>query len=217
MKECHNDEPIGNIGALLNATGIQFQTRPLRRSQAQRDLISALRNMFASSKEHGERYVVIIDRRHPSFDGRYELNNNLKDWSDRVFIYRAPTQISTQNCDILAEGFLHRTLESLIPGRIGAKNVLNGYMFAMSYHMYAQDKLKTYFHSNGCGQRLTQYEHKYYWPRLFMKVDGQFQDKISPELNEQSNTELEMFFTIEDTEHSLFKRSTMNLGMNRHQ
>jgi len=113
-----------------------------------------------------------------------------------------------------------KTLECLLPlsaneeKRIGAKHLCNGHMFVTSYQLFQEDKVKTYFMSNGYAQRFTQYEYQYYWPRLFMKVDGKFQDEgyTDSSISEHRRDFEKFFENYEDREHFQFKRYTMSFA-----
>merc|ERR1712087_89697 len=83
----------------------------------------------------------------------------------------------------------------------GADCVANGYMFVTSYHVSEEEKVKAYFHSSGYGQRLTRDDVSYYWPRLFTKIEGEFQDEHSPKHSESAKQEFTRFLDGIDAEH----------------
>merc|ERR1719242_2991481 len=214
------DDFVGNVGDKLREFDIDFVEHKLDREPAQ--FHKVLRRLFdkIGNKARHKRYVFIIDRRNPKYDGSYFLNNNEKTWHDRLYIFCPPkyNKISTQ-CDNVPEGFIDRTMEYLLPlkraenGRdddvvIGANCVANGYVFVQSYHLYQEDKCKAYFHSNGCAQRFTKDEIQYYFPRLFMKIDNKFQDEMKANLNSNRGL-LDLFKEIDDTEHVKFHQQTM--------
>ena len=209
-----NDQIVGDIGEHLRKCGVPFVERQLDREPAQfHKILSRSFDKMANKGRH-QRFIFVIDRRNPKFDGKYCLRGSgKKDWPDRLYIFcpHQYNQISTQ-CDNVPEGFIDRTMEYLLPlnanSVIGANCVANGYVFALSYHLYQADKLKAYFHSNGCVQRFTKDEAQYYFPRLFMKVNGKFQDELKA--NKRNNQSLlDMFKEINDVEHAKFHQQTM--------
>ena len=210
---------VKDIGKQLQQFNIKFIQVTLDREPAQfYQRVTREFDAFQNNERH-RRYIFIIDRRNPNYDGKYFINNNDKTWHDRLYIYSPPkyNQLSPR-CDMMPEGFINRTMEYILPlkkGRssddekvIGANCVANGYLFALSYHLYQDDKVKAYFHSNGAGQRFTKDEIKYYWPRLFMKINGEFQDELKQ--NENLYKEFKDI-SINDRQHKQF-RQTMKIN-----
>jgi len=226
------DEMIGNIGDILSEIdpdGDFHVTVELTRQSSlfYKTLVKRFNELRRKLKEnHGQRYIFIVDRRDPeSFnDPNYKLNGQ-KHWVDRLYIL-CPSGLHQKHaempskCELYPETLIEHTLECLLPlsqsedRKIGGKHVCNGYMFATSYQLFQEDKVKTYFMSNGYAQRFTQYEYQYYWPRLFMKVDGKFQDEVYTDSSiSEHRRDFEKFFeNYEDREHFRFKRYTMSFA-----
>lgn len=172
------------------------------------------------------RYIFILDRRNPQ--NRHSPNhqmNGRKSWTKLHIWCPSGPQYEQfaklpSSSDLFPEVLIDRTMECMLPlvngQRIGAKHQCNGYMFATSYHLFEADKVKTYFLSNGYCQRFTQNEYQYYWPRLFMKVDGKFQDeRWRADTMMDHRRDLDDFFErSEDREHLRFKKYTMNQLIN---
>eukprot|EP01083_Nonionella_stella_P004575 13270_1 len=205
------EETIGSIGDQLSRFGIECKEIEIDREPAHFYKTLCRQFEMVQNKKRHQRYVIVIDRRNPDFDGRYALNHHDKDWKDRLYIF-GPPQCHTisKQCDVLPEGFVHRTQHYLLPFKrgvpMGANCVANGYMFCLSYHLYQEGHIKTYFHYNGYGQRFTRDEVKYYIPRLFMKIDGKPQHEMNIVANKQI---LETFKDTKDEQHIMFHQQTM--------
>merc|ERR1712228_735546 len=71
---------------------------------------------------------------------------------------------------------------------IGIMNNLNGYMFALSYHLYADDMARCYWIRNGKIQRFFKEDIKLLWPSHFVhemfdakqKCDDYVLDRYKP-------------------------------------
>merc|ERR1719361_1768123 len=114
------DDYVGDVGEKLREFGIDFIEQKLDREPAQFHKILSRSFDKIGNKARHKRYVFIIDRRNPKYDGKYFLNNNEKNWQDRLYIFSPPqfNQISTQ-CDNVPEGFINRTMEYLLPLKKG--------------------------------------------------------------------------------------------------
>jgi len=226
------DEIIGDIGEILSKVdpeGTFHVTVELTRPSSLFDktLVKRFNELRRKlPEEHGQRYIFIVDRRDPESrnDPNYKFNGQ-KNWVDTLYIlcpsglHQSYSEVPPSS-ELYPETLIEHTLECLLPlsqneeKRIGAKHVCNGYMFATSYQLFQEDKVKTYFMSNGYAQRFSQYEYQYYWPRLFMKVDGKFQDEVYTDSSiSEHRRDFEKFFeNYEDREHFRFKRYTMSLA-----
>lgn len=180
-----------------------------------RNFAALRRSLPKLAKNHGRRYIFILDRRNPQsrHSPNYQLNGQ-KSWNDTLHIW-CPSDLPSSS-DLFPEGLIERTMGCMLPlgrrKRIGAKHLCNGHMFATSYHLFEADKVKTYFMNNGHGQRFTQYEYQYYWPRLFMKVDGKFQDdRYTENMLIDHRRDFDKYFErSDDREHFLFKKYTIS-------
>ena len=228
------DEVIGDIGATLrradpqNANHTSIELKNGGYYQFFKKLVQIFNELRRNlRKNHGRRYIFIIDRRNPQCRdspnyqsiGRKNWNDTLHVWCPSGPQYQKFSELPSRS-DLFPEALIDRTMECMLPlsdgKRIGAKDLCNGHMFTTSYHLFEADRVKTYFMSNGHCQRFTHDEYQYYWPRLFMKVNGKFQDETgSEDMMMEHRRELDDYFKRHaDREHLRFKKYTMTQIIN---
>jgi len=228
------NEIIGNIGQILSQIDAEckFHRKVVLLNQEIPMFYRALgstfnelrRNLPKHYPKRGNRYIFIVDRRNPQSHGNPHVFNGPKTWPDTLYIL-CPSGLHQkyselpENCGLFPEASIELTMEFLLPlsrddehRMIGAKHVCNGYMFTTSYQLFQSDKIKTYFFSNGYGQRFTENEYQYYWPRLFMKEDGELQRCNASTREEHCRDFAQFFEDYDDEEHLKLKHYAMNFA-----
>ena len=150
-------------------------------------LNNMLKEMGASNIKNN-RYVVVLDRRpqeNLSFTDFLKVKPNIhktsKHWKDRIYLIK-PKAYNTLPAQsrLHPEAFFSASNSYLLPifrdSHIGINNSLNGYKFALSYHILEKNNCKRYFYfNNGCVSLKTD-DINLLWPQYFAKDDnGQMQ------------------------------------------
>merc|ERR1712087_62033 len=144
-----------------------------------------MRRRVCSKQQSHRRLVFVIDRRNPeSFkDGgvMHVKHGSDKKWKDRMYCI-APKEHHTLPgpCEVLPEALFCLTQQLLLPANpklkgqgggqpIGIRESLNGYMFALSFHVFSASAMRAYFSYNGQVQRFYMRDVMDLWPVLFAK------------------------------------------------
>ena len=155
-----------------------------------------------TKEQRGNRYIFIVDRRHPE----NVKNNNLakppvakgnREHKDKIFMIapkqyyadeneqkvkpntfcKIPTKYDAfpESCLSLSKGFVlyNPTSSKSLP--ITLDDALNGYKFAFSYHLLAQNQINAYFYHNSGGTLFDLKDIEWSWSGWFDKIDGREQ------------------------------------------
>ena len=156
------------------------------------------------------RYVFIIDRRDKENLNRQNMKYNIpnkedvyrKKGKDKIYliIHKECHKLASELYLIQEMGFgLSKSLmirtysdEQFCCKNLGISDDFNGYKFAFSYHIYANDNITPYFYyGQGC-KILNINDMEWLWPRLFIGVNNisqKLNDEIKDEIQRIKNTE----------------------------
>eukprot|EP01083_Nonionella_stella_P310364 1102395_1 len=128
-----------------------------------------------------KRYVLVIDRRNPKNLDEKDMAHEpprywqqTKDWTDRIYLI-APKCAHKMSKKVrsIQELFFAYSKQYLLPqhiGRnIGINDALNGYKFALSFHILDQDTSSVYFYHNSGGVKFELTDIEWLWVRFFNK------------------------------------------------
>jgi len=154
----------------------------------------AMRNHMCGGKENPthQRIVFIVDRRNidPKTGIPRVAMGDKKKWKDMVYCIKpkAKEHNTLPECyEVLPEALFSMTQQLLLPANptlkeqnggkptkaIGIRESLNGYMFAMSFHVFSAAVMRAYFSYGGQMQRFYMRDVVDLWPMLFAKdADG---------------------------------------------
>eukprot|EP01083_Nonionella_stella_P153760 494414_1 len=148
------------------------------------------------------RYVLVIDRRNPKNldekDMRHEPPRywkQTKDWTDRIYLI-APKCAHKMSKKVrsIQELFFAYSKQYLLPqhiGRnIGIDDALNGYKFALSFHILDHNTSSVYFYNNKGGVTFELLDIEWLWPRFFHRFSRNVQSDNSDCVTEHGEQKL---------------------------
>eukprot|EP01083_Nonionella_stella_P179117 634856_1 len=148
-------------------------------SKLQKQLYQMWKTLRADLGKY-RRYVLVIDRRNPKNLDEKDMAHEpprywkqTKDWTDRIYLI-APKCAHEMSMEVrsIQELFFAYSKQYLLPhiGRnIGINDALNGYKFALSFHILDQDTSSVYFYHNSGGVKFELTDIEWLWVRFFNK------------------------------------------------
>eukprot|EP01083_Nonionella_stella_P144452 451070_1 len=134
-----------------------------------------------ANQDKYRRYVLVIDRRNPKNLGQKDMGHKpprywkqTKHWTDKIYLV-APKRAHKMSTEVrrIQELFFAYSKQYLLPqhiGRnIGINDALNGYKFALSFHILDQDTSSVYFYHNSGGVKFELTDIEWLWVRFFNK------------------------------------------------
>eukprot|EP01083_Nonionella_stella_P153762 494423_1 len=149
-----------------------------------------------------KRYVLVIDRRNPKNLDEKDMRHEpprywklTKDWTDKIYLV-APKRAHKMSTEVrrIQELFFAYSKQYLLPqhiGRnIGIDDALNGYKFALSFHILDHNTSSVYFYNNKGGVTFELLDIEWLWPRFFHRFSRNVQSDNSDCVTEHGEQKL---------------------------
>eukprot|EP01083_Nonionella_stella_P310363 1102389_1 len=164
-------------------------------SKLQKQLHQMWESLLAHQDEYG-RYVLVVDRRNPKNLEQQDMGyepprywKHTKTWIDTIYLIipKREHKMSREVRSIQELCFAY-SKHYLLPhnGRaIGINDALNGYKFALSFHILDQDTSSVYFYHNNGGVKFELLDIEWLWPRFFNRFSRNVQSDCVTRHGEQ--------------------------------
>ena len=133
------------------------------------------------------RYLFIIDRRNPqNIEHKNmgfiepKMGQSQKTWKDQIY-FIVPNEYNELTVEIglfpeqslgLSTKYIFPNPDKREPDHVKILDALNGYKFALSYHLFSQNNCSVYWYLNQGSTRFYVQDMKWLWSRFFAEIEN---------------------------------------------